>query len=109
MRELLAGRKDISIFISGESSRQPPPRPVALEYDRGERKVHFIIGENPESFPNLGSFRLPEDLSSFNHTMRRLGIVTLSYRSDACREAIERITCGLPCEVVLGVEMIAAA
>ena len=77
VRELLEGRNEISIFMSGESSRQPPPGPLALEYDEHERKVHFIIGENPESFPNLGSFRLPEDLSSFNHTMRRLGIVTL--------------------------------
>ena len=109
VRDLLEGRNDISIFISGESSNQRPPGALTLEYNLDERKVHFVIAENPESFPNLCSFRLPGDLSSFNHTMRSLGIATLRYRSDACRDSIEQATRGLPCEVGLGPRMVAMA
>jgi GT2 family glycosyltransferase len=102
VRRLLNGRRVLNVrTVPPNECRTGAGDDVCLLFGAADGRIGLSVNTGA-SLPNLPTFALPRDISSFNATMRRLGTTTIRFDSAWALSLVQQTVDGLACEVTLG-------
>jgi GT2 family glycosyltransferase len=106
LKRVMGGRRTLPVFVVDDVIRGGGcDADVSLRFDKSKREFCFLI-RAAEAFPNLPTYRIPQELDLLNYALDELGVDRLWPATDLERDIIVEAVSGLPIEHGLSAALI---
>jgi GT2 family glycosyltransferase len=99
LKRLLFGVTEIPVITAGEKNHKNGS--VALVLDGENKKIAFASALRDGSLPNIGPFRLPNDVVSLNQALGLLAVDRLHFKDTSALILFRSLVAGKPYEIQL--------